>query len=191
LELAAGEHGAAPHRTKILGRLHGPATRDPVEACAARTLQPPLLPAAPAAPTAGTQLRQRQAAADTWACSEPPATQTTVQSGSGQSRQTRTPARARRWRRLIQTTTGDPSQPRPATAGPADHALRGLPYGPANRPADPGCANIGSDQKGNGIRLIPPLQNLSRPRPATAGPGGPRAARILPRAGHPGYAGCR
>ena len=41
MELAAGEHGAAPHRTKILGRLHGPATRDPVEASAARTLRPP------------------------------------------------------------------------------------------------------------------------------------------------------
>jgi hypothetical protein len=39
LELAAGEHGAIPRRTKILGRPHGPATRDPVEASAARTLR--------------------------------------------------------------------------------------------------------------------------------------------------------
>jgi hypothetical protein len=83
------------------------------------------------------------------------------------------------------------SRPRPATAGPGGpRAARTLLR--AGQPARrTGPRHIGTDPRGNGIRLNPPQQILSRPRPATAGPGGPRAARTLPRAGHPGYAGCR
>ncbi len=72
--------------------------------------------------------------------------------------------------------------------GPADYAPQGRSPGPDNRSAGLARPRKLGPKMGNGIRLIPPLQILSQPRPATAGPGGPRAARTLLsllRAGHP------
>jgi hypothetical protein len=95
LELAAGEHGATPHRTEILGRLHGRQAQDPLEARAAWTrpsrsrdsqLDRPRLP----------QHCQRQASEDAWARMEPPTTRTPARTGSGHNHQRRTPAQAGR-----------------------------------------------------------------------------------------------
>ena len=79
------------------------------------------------------------------------------------------------------------TQPTPACHCQARRTTRcedihtGLSTGPPDRAAP----RKHGPKMGNGIRLTPPLQNLSRPRPATAGPGGQRAARTLLRAGHP------
>ena len=87
------------------------------------------------------------------------------------------------------------SRPGPATArARRTHALESPPEVPVTRtrlgkpthgPHDRVYSNTwyNGTLKGYCIRLIPPLEILSRPRPASAGPGGPRAARTLPRAG--------
>jgi hypothetical protein len=83
------------------------------------------------------------------------------------------------------------ASPGPLLPGPADYALQGRSPGPDNRPTGLARPRKRGPEMGNGIRLIPPLQILSQPRPATAGPGGPRAARTLLRAGHPALSRCR
>jgi hypothetical protein len=100
-------------------------------------------------------------------------------------------------RRIAQVNTARPPP------GPGGHACRGSTPGAQGRgltpqprrprwplhadaePGRPGPRQTGPVPRGNDTQINPPLQILSRPRPATAGPGGPRAARTLLRASHP------
>ena len=199
MELAAGEHGAAPHRTKILGRLHGPATRDPVEASAARTLRPhvagsctrtsadprPALPgpgrasAARTLPRPSDSDRVRLARERT----TPPARTNGPQAillvkilGPPRTCHSQAPVGTRAARTLPRPSDSD--RVRLARSQPRHRAA---PHEPGRtRPT-----RSNAIPRESGIRLNPPPEILSRPRPATARPGGTRAARTLPRAGAP------
>jgi hypothetical protein len=201
LELAAGEHGAAPHRTKILGRLHGPATRDPVEASAARTLRPHVAGSCTRTSADPGLHCQDPAGQALHGPSRGPVTQTESDwPGSGQHRQPgRTALRPSCWSRSS-------AHPGPATARPRrTHALHGPSRGPVTRtePDWPGANRdyaTGLHHTSPG-RLDQPGQtrdpgkavsdsfhrprSSADPRTATARPGGARAARHLARAGAP------
>jgi hypothetical protein len=100
-------------------------------------------------------------------------------------------------RRRAQVNTARPPP------GPGGHAYRGStpgaqgrgltpqPRGPRwplhadTEPGRPGPRQTGPVPRGIDTQINSPLQILSRPRPATARPGGPRAARTLTRAGQP------
>jgi hypothetical protein len=129
LELAAGEHGAAPHRTKILGRLHGPATRDPVEASAARTLRPHVAGSCTRTSADPGLHCQDPAGQALHGPSRGPVTQTESDwPGSGQHRQPgRTALRPSCWSRSS-------AHPGPATARPRwALVLHGLSRGPVTQ----------------------------------------------------------
>ena len=82
MELAAGEHGAAPPHSKTLGPAHGRGTRDPAETGAARTRTPDSCRDPPdrARPH---QRGQGRAPAAAWATRHPPRPGTPVRAESG------------------------------------------------------------------------------------------------------------
>ena len=176
MELAAGEHGAAPHRTKILGRLHGPATRDPVEASAARTLRPHVAGSCTRTSADPGLHCQDPAGQALHGPSRGPVTQTESDwPWSGQHRQPgRTALRPSCWSRSS-------AHPGPATARPRwALVLHGLSRGPVTQterlarsqprhraaPHEPGRTRptrSNAIPRESGIRLNPPPEILSRP----------------------------
>jgi hypothetical protein len=81
LELAAGEHGAAPPRSKSLGPVRGRRTRDPAETGAARTRTPDSWQHPPAR-TRTHRHRQSRAPAVARGTRSPPRAGTPAQAGS-------------------------------------------------------------------------------------------------------------
>jgi hypothetical protein len=167
LELAAGEHGAAPHRTKILGRLHGPATRDPVEASAARTLRPHVAGSCTRTSADPGLHCQDPAGQALHGPSRGPVTQTESDwPGSGQHRQPgRTALRPSCWSRSS-------AHPGPATARPRGAlVLHGLSRGPVTQ-TESDWPGSGQHRQPGQTALRPSRWSRSsaHPGPATARP---------------------